>query len=198
MQRKTKAGGSVKAQSEGSVKAKSAERRRSWTLKKKHAIAAAAIAVVIIIVFIYFVYVPSTAPPTSFSTFRNNFVSAPRAGILVMYNNGTGFASAIGCATSLIEQIEASPQVHRNSSTLDFYVVNQTGCVYTPKGLSGGVHSYNTTSAAVCLDMSQQEPTISINNSRTNSTQITPEALYVRGTSAYLQQCGIASEITTK
>ncbi len=137
----------------------------------------------------------SSQTQTSITVFENNFNAAPKVAILVTAFNATTLASSTGCATALIEELTATHgSAHKNASDISFYVINSTKCLYAPQlGLG---QTYLNSTPAGCVNMSRSVPSIFINYSKTNSTVITPEALYVSGTGALLTQCGVASEIT--
>lgn len=164
---------------------------------------AAAVAIVFIILLGGFIIsemnVPGGQQPATaqLSAFLGNFASSPRAGILVTYYNGSTFGASVTCATGLIEQLISSPATHRNTTTLDFFIVNQTSCVYSPSGLGSAGKNYTYTTPSNCIASASGEPTIYINYNSTNATVATPAALYVHGTMGYLERCGIASEINT-
>ncbi len=104
-------------------------------------------------------------------------------------------SSVIGCSTQLIEQLIASKTQHRNASTIDYYVMNATQCSYSGASLGSAGGSINTTPTE-CLNLAGTEPRIFINYSSTNSTFVSPTALYIHGNMKFMLQCGIASEIT--
>lgn len=133
---------------------------------------------------------------TNFNTFRSNFLSAPRVAIIVTAYNGTILSGTVGCATAIIEEIAGSKVDHRNTSTVDFGIINSTTCIQE-KGLEVGSGNYITTSVQNCLNLTNTEPTVYINYSTTgNSTIIKPKYLYISGTYAFLRECGVASEIS--
>lgn len=136
---------------------------------------------------------PSNA---SFDAFKSNFNSAPRVNIFVAAYNGTVLSSTVGCATAVIEQIVASQANHRDASTIDLNIINETSCIRTVGLGTSNVSNYTTTSLQNCLNTSDTEPSIFINYSLTNTTIIKPDALYVSGDSMFLSECGIASEIS--
>ena len=154
----------------------------------------AAVAFVAIVAISYLVVSGfySGNPSTSFSVFKNNFYSAPRVAIYATAYNGTVMSSTIGCATAIIENIVANAQAHRNSSTIDFFIVNQTLCTYV-RGL--GMSNGTETSLGSCTNMSASEPTIYINYSLTNTTNVKPNYLYTSGNRLFLSECGIATEL---
>jgi len=134
--------------------------------------------------------------PVGFDTFKNNFNSAPRVDIMIAGSNGTVLSSTVGCATAVIQQIIASKANHRDSSTIDFTIINQTSCIRTTGLGSRTTPNYTTVSLQSCLDLAKKEPTIFINYSTTNKTVINPSYLYIAGTKTFLLQCGVASQIS--
>lgn len=158
-------------------------------------IAVIGIVVVIVVIAGAAVYGLNSTKPTDFSTFRSNFNSASRVGIYTTGYNGTALSSTIGCATAVIESIVGSQTYHRNASTIDLFVLNQTDCVFE-NGISGTVGNYTFNSIGNCLNVSKAEPSIFINYSQVNSTVIRPKALYISGDEQFLGLCGVATEIT--
>ena len=155
---------------------------------------AAAIAFVAIVAASYFAISTLYHGTTSggFSAFKANFYSAPRVAIYATAYNGTVLSGTVGCATAIIENIVANAQAHRNSSTIDFFIINQTACTYVAGlGMSNGTE----TTVGSCLNMSGMEPTIYINYSLTNRTVVTPNYLYTSGDRLFLSECGIATEL---
>ena len=140
-------------------------------------------------------YNPLGNKQTSFSTFMNNFLTSNGVAIYVSSANESAYPSAIACATALIETIEANAATHKSVSAIGFYVMNQTSCTYKSGGLGSTITNYTNTTPSVCLALSTGLPRIFINYSATNSTVIKPHDLYVSGTSSFLNECGIASEI---
>ncbi len=155
---------------------------------------------IIIIVFALaggLVYGLNSGRPASFSTFQGNFNSAPRVAILVTANNGTQLAATVGCATALIQQIVASRTSHRNASTIDYYVMNATSCVFSPTGIGGSLQNYSYTTPKACVNVTTREPSIFINYTTTNETIINARSLVVEGDYRFLSQCAVASEIVS-
>lgn len=135
----------------------------------------------------------------SFNTFRNNFNAAPRVAITVTAYNGTVLSGTVGCATAIILQLASNQNAHRNTSTIDFSIINQSSCLEA-KGIPGNGPNpnYTTTSVQNCINLTMSEPAIYINYSaKTNTTVIKPRLIYISGTSTFLSQCGIASEISS-
>jgi hypothetical protein len=140
------------------------------------------------------VYGLNRSTGTSITTFENNFNSAPTIAIVVSAKNNTELGPPISCATNLIEEItSAHGSAHRSASSIVQYYMNASICSYSQIGVSE-----NATAAtpAQCLSMSSAYPRIVINYSDTNSTTITPDALYVSGNLQFLSECGVASEIS--
>lgn len=131
---------------------------------------------------------------TPFNTFKSNFNSAKRVAIYTTGYNGSQLSSALGCSTAIIEEITGNPSIHRNSSTIDFFVLNQTSCVFE-HGVGGIVTNYTYNSTANCLSAGKSEPSIFVNYSKTNSTTISPTSLHFSGDTQFLAICGIASEL---
>lgn len=188
-------GKAEKARAAGIGESRERETRKTAAASKKKIYAAAFIIILAIIIAGGLAYgLAGSSGSTSFLTFQNNFNSAQRVGILVMAQNGTELSPAIGCSTKVIEQVVGSRQ--RNSSTIDYYTLNATSCDYL-QGL--GVQSQVvTTTPANCLSTSSAEPRIVINYSSVNSTVIKPTSLYVSGDAAFLTECGVATEITSR
>lgn len=131
---------------------------------------------------------------TSITTFENNFNSAPTVAIVVWANNNTNLGPPISCATNLIEELTSSHEsAHRAASSIVQYYMNNTVCSYSQIGVSANA---TTATPAQCRTMSAQYPRILINYSNTNSTSITPDALYVSGDLLFLSECGVASQIS--
>ncbi|MGC8586777.1 MAG: hypothetical protein ACP5K9_00590 [Candidatus Micrarchaeia archaeon] len=151
----------------------------------------AAIAAIAIIVFlVYFVF--SNYLTTSFSAFKGNFDSAPRVAIAVTYSNTTQLPYLINC----LEKTAYMLALHgRKATTMDVFILNSTSCTYSITGI-GGPANITTTQASKCLAVARSEPSIFLNYSVTNSTEITPYHMYVYGNNAYMQACGVASEFS--
>lgn len=133
--------------------------------------------------------------PSGFSAFQHSFLSSKNVGIYVYDLNSTGYVGAVGCATALIETIVSSPQYHRDPSTINFFVVNQSACTYSP-GLGSATSSTSVINLTQCMGYVSREPSIFINYSATNSTVVRGGELYVTGNLKFLSECGISSEIT--
>ncbi len=179
-------------------KASKAERKREPKGPGKGKYIAGIVLVVVIIVVAIFAsgLLTTMQPDNNFNAFRQNFNSAPRVDIFVAAYNGTVLSGTISCATAVIEQIVASRTNHRNATTIDLNIINQTSCIRS-RGLGGNSSNYTTTSLQNCLNSSSTEPTIYINYSTsTNTTIIRPEYLYISGTDLFLRECGVASQIS--
>lgn len=172
-------------------------KEESKGLSRKHMIAIIGLIIIIFAIAYGLTYEYSQNTSGSFLTFKNNFNSAPRVAIFVTAYNGTALTSTVGCATSLVEQLVESPTNHRNSTSIDFLVLNQSSCVYTANGLGNIISNYTYTSVQNCINISKSEPSIFINYSSSNSSIIKPEAVYVSGDAKFLGECGVASELSS-
>ncbi|MCL5092489.1 MAG: hypothetical protein M1364_02395 [Candidatus Marsarchaeota archaeon] len=132
---------------------------------------------------------------TPFSVFQKNFNTANAVNIYIVGNNGTAISSTSGCATAIIQAIEFNATHRRNSSTISFFALNQTGCVYL-SGLGKAAKNYTYSSASACIKQSASKPSIFINYSVSNSTVIKPDTFYLSGDARYLAECGISGEIS--
>ncbi|MGD0728667.1 MAG: hypothetical protein ABR981_01160 [Candidatus Micrarchaeaceae archaeon] len=158
-------------------------------------------AIVIIIIILAFAILfaqtsSSNNQNSNFSAFKHNFETAPRVDIFSTAYNGTVESGTVGCATAIIIQIISNKTNHRNASTIDYNIINNTKCIRSV-GL-GNINSskvYNT-SLQNCLNTTKGEPTIYINYSKTNSTIIKPNYMYISGTQLFLSECGVASQIS--
>ncbi len=164
------------------------------SMRRKYA-AVIGIVVVIVVIAGATVYGLSSAKATSFGTFKGNFDSAPRVAIYATGYNGTALSATIGCATAVIESVVGSPTSHRNASTIDLFVLNQTSCAYE-NGIGGTITNYTFNSISNCVRTSSSEPSIFINYSSVNVTIVKPTSLHIYGNSEFLALCGVASEIT--
>lgn len=153
------------------------------------------IAVIIVIIAGAAAYGLMGSKPTDFSTFRNNFNSAGRVAIYTTGHNGTALSATIGCATAVIESIVGNPSTHRDSNTIDLFVINQTECAFE-NGVGGTVGNYTFNSISNCVNASRTEPSIFINYSDVNTTIVKPTSLYIYGDTQFLSLCGVATEIT--
>jgi len=135
-------------------------------------------------------------PPANFTEFKDNFNSAPRVNIYVTAQNGTELSSTVGCATTLIERIVDTKQTHRSPSTISFYVMNSTSCVYSSNSLSGTIKNYTYASTEHCLNFSKGVQSIFLNYSQLNTTAVKPNSLYISGSAALFNNCGIATQLS--
>jgi hypothetical protein len=135
----------------------------------------------------------SAAAPGGFSAFKSNFDAAQRIAIYVPDYNNTVFSITGTCADKLITSIVT--YARRNSSSIDYFIVNRTSCTYV-RGLGTKASNGTTTSIAGCQSLSGSEPTIYLNYSLKNTTVIKPDYLYTSGDSLFMSECGIATEIS--
>lgn len=155
----------------------------------------AIIAVIIVISVVVYLRISSSSA-AHLSSFKNAFDSAPKVNIYVNAQNGTALASTVDCATALIEKIIETPSTHRSPGTIGYYVMNSTSCVYSSNGLGGTIKNYTYTSTSNCLNFSKGVPSIFLNYSLENSTYVSGSNLYVSGDTQFMQECGIAYELT--
>ena len=174
-------------------KAAKEERQRKTASDVPGYIVLAIVAIIAIIVALT-ITILIKGQSTPFNTFKSNFNSAKRVAIYTTAYNGSQLSSALGCSTAIIEEITGNPSIHRNSSTIDFFVLNQTSCVFE-HGVGGVITNYTYNSTVNCLSSGKGEPSIFVNYSETNSTVINPMSLYFSGNSQFLAICGIAPEL---
>lgn len=128
---------------------------------------------------------------SSLGAFKSAYAAAPRVAIYASdYSGSLGLTGT--CADALITSTVQYGR--RNSSTIDYFVVNGTSCTYA---VNLGSASFNSVATAIgrCLNMSKAEPTVYINYSATNTTVIKPDYLYTAGDGSFLARCGIAAEL---
>ncbi len=154
------------------------------------------IAIIILIMlfssFYYYMVYNNNVNKLSFTHFKNNFNSANTIAISVNYNS-LEFSYEMGCASSLIYNIVSI--THRNPNTINFFVLNNTKCVYIKNGLGHLIKNYTNSTATNCLNQMKRQPTIFINYSPINKTIIKSNKIYVSGNINFLKECGIASQI---
>lgn len=153
------------------------------------------IAVVLIVMYTYNSNSITSSNPnfnTAFASFKSEFNSAQKIAIISQYINGTEYVNISRCVTDLVHDEVSSLQ--RNSSTINFYVINSTTCTYSPTGLG---HTINpiTTNASSCENSTASEPSIYLNYSANNYSVLTKNHLTVYGNGAYFAQCPIAISI---
>ncbi len=155
-------------------------------------------AIVVIAVFFgsYSLLSSGSGSSANYTVFWNNFAAAPRAGIVIDYYNSSVFSSGLSCATSLIQNIIESQSLHRNSSTLDFYVINSTACTYS-LGLGGTSSNSLTGTPSQCESLSAAEPRIVIGYALRNITKFNSTVLSIEGNADYLQMCGVSSTLAS-
>lgn len=149
-----------------------------------------AVPIIAILLIFYFAVLPSTSVTVPFTTFQKTYLSAPRVGVLLSYQNQSQYGVASQCATELVQIIAQG----RNATTIDYYVLNRTECTYPTGGLGHSI-SIATNSTGWCINASKSEPDIFLNVSSVNSTTITARKLYVHGNTQYMNACPIAIEI---
>ncbi len=150
---------------------------------------ALAVIIVIAVAATLFYYAVPAVTGVSFSTFKTGFQSSPRVALAVTYLNETQFSAEVPCYTTLLEILGRT----RQASTIDFLLINQTKCQYSPTGL-GASASFKTVNASSCIEIANSEPAIFINYSAYNSTKITQSHLYLSANGNYFASCPIAAE----
>lgn len=155
----------------------------------------AAIGIVIIVAAIAgaLVYGLKPTQPSSIGQFQHALMAANTIGIYVGDFNQSGYPPADGCANNLIEVMVASVQHHRVPGSINFFVINQTSCLYS-HGLGSTINT-TTMNATQCMGFSATEPSIFVNYSTVNSTMVKGNVLYVSGDLKFLSECGVASEL---
>lgn len=164
------------------------EKENDMVSQAKTALIISAPIIAAFLIFFFFILPLFSVP---FSTFKNNFRSANRIALLVTYYNSSQYAYESQCFSTLIQAIAYT----RNASTIDFYLLNQTNCTFSPNGLG---HELNvvTKPSSYCLNSARSEPSISLNYSPTNYTIIRAYKLYVYGNKEYMAKCPIAVDMS--
>ncbi len=149
---------------------------------------ALAVVLILAIASIYFLYLAAlNSVGVSFSSFKYNFNAATRGAVAVTYTNNTQSVSESKCYTVLMQVLGS----HRNPSTIDFLLMNQTTCQYSPTGLGHAINVV-TANASSCIKVALSEPSIFLNFSNTNGTQVYPYHLYIKGNDNYMSSCPLA------
>ncbi len=142
----------------------------------------------IIVAAVFYFLVPGVAG-VPFATFKSNFQAAPRVALAITYLNESQYVAEVPCYTTMLEIIART----RNASTIDFLLLNQTKCEYSPTGL-GSAASFTTANASSCIQIANNEPSIFMNYSATNYTKVAQDHLYIGADFNYLASCPIAAE----
>jgi len=147
------------------------------------------VVVALIAIGIYYVFANTVAVP--FSSFKTNFLAAPRVGVVSTFSNLSQLPSEISCYSQIIQYIAHN----RNSKTIDFFQIDQrnASCTYA----AGLGYPINTSqqSVAKCLAVANSEPSVFLNFSDANSTTVTLLHLYVSGNAQYMARCPIAPDL---
>lgn len=162
----------------------------------RQTLAIIAIVIIFAAVFSSLFYGLISYKPTSFSAFASNFNKASSVAIYVNYSNGTTFAPELSCSNALIEELTSSVKDHKNASQIDFYVLYNDSCIYRQGALGTLISNYTNATRAECIGYGAGKPSIFINYSSVNRTIITPSKLYFSGDANFLDECGIAYQIT--
>ena len=170
---------------------KKAEKQEPQEKGKRNYLVYAVVIIVIalIAVGIYYVFANTVAVP--FSSFKTNFLAAPRVGVVSTFSNLSQLPSEISCYSQIIQYIAHN----RNSKTIDFFQIDQrnASCTYA----AGLGYPINTSQQSIskCLAVANSEPSVFLNFSSTNSTTVTLLHLYVSGNAAYMASCPIAPDL---
>jgi hypothetical protein len=151
----------------------------------------AAVVVIAVVVGYLFVYSGNGeigGGTITFSEFLNEFYASPR---IAIYVNGN---STWECGEDILQLLPRNIRHPRNSSTVDYYILNSTTCTKVD-GLGYPGATTSNFSRASCMANITKEPSIFINYSSVNATIIRHNYLYFGGDAAYLNECGIAYEI---
>ncbi len=142
----------------------------------------AVIPIALAVLLFFFAVLPAFSVP--FSTFKANYLAAPRVAIVTVDLNASQFAIVSSCATQIVQVTARS----RNATTIDFYVLNQTRCIYPAGGLGHTLSLLNNT-IGYCINATKSEPTIFMNYSAVNRTVINAGSFYIYGNAQYFSQC---------
>ncbi|MEM0149879.1 MAG: hypothetical protein QXW10_03225 [Candidatus Micrarchaeaceae archaeon] len=151
------------------------------------------IAVLIAVDLLLFFYHSGAAQP--FYNFEGSFQAAPSVSIYITADNSTALQATVGCATQLIESIVSSSQHHRNASSINFFVLNQSACFSSASAL-GAASNATQKPIGECLNISKSMPSIFINYSANNITTIEGSKLIMQGNAKFLKECGIAPALS--
>ena len=149
------------------------------------------IAIPLVLAFGIFVFVVLPSLSVPFSTFKSNFASATRVAVIASYKDPAGSGATLQCAAQSVQVAAHS----RNATTIDFYVINQTKCIYSVGGL-GHTFTPATNTISNCMNMTKSETSLYLNSSAVNSTVITPYKLYIYGNVQYMGKCPIAVDLS--
>ena len=163
---------------------------------EKKTLAVIAIIIIFAAVFSSLFYGLVAYKPTSFKAFASNFNKANSVSIYINYTNGTDYAPELSCSNALIEELIGSVTAHKNASQINLYVLYNDSCIYRQGSLGTLISNYTNATRSECLGYGSSEPSISINYSNVNRTIITPNKLYFTGDAKFLNECGIAYQIT--
>lgn len=157
-----------------------------------------AIAIIAVIVavglFSFFVlipaYFPTVSPSVPFSTFKANYVGSQSVAVVAIFPNATAGTSDVNCAISVIEN---GIEQRKTPPKIDFFILNATNCTYSP--ISTTINE-TTEPPSQCIKVATSEPSLFINFSATNKTEITAYHMYVWGNSEFMHMCPIAVEFS--
>jgi len=164
-------------------------------LSKAIIITILAVIAVSVLITAYMYGVNNSASNVPLSVFLTNIRTAPHMNIYVSSINNTVLVTSTYCATAIIYQIIKSNYTHRDPSTINFFVVNESNdsCTYAV-GLKNA-SNFSTSTYSNCINKAKSIPSIFINYNKTNKTVVHNNALYIRGSTRYLLECGISVQI---
>ena len=151
-------------------------------------------AVIIIAIAAYFIYNNGTGlSSVPFSTFKANFRSAQRVGVVAEYTNLTQYNVYVEpCVSRVLYAIGASG---RNRTDIDFLIIDQANqsCLYQR---SLGEIALNNANSSYCLGIANSEPSVFLSYGSSNSTSLTASAIHVYGNANYMASCPIVVDLS--
>jgi flagellar basal body-associated protein FliL len=149
----------------------------------------AAIIIIIIAAAALFL-LPMINAPVPFSTFKSNFQSALKIGVVGTLTQSSNQSQYVeSCAVKSVENIAYT----RKPSTIDFYLIAQNGTCTYQQGL--GTAAPNIANASYCISLADNEPSVFLNYSSANHTSISASRLFAYGNAAYMSACPISVEL---
>ncbi len=164
-------------------------------LSKAILVAILAIISVSVIITAYSYGVINTSSNVHLSVFLSNMKHASHIALYIDIINNSVYVNSAYCATSLIYQIMKSNYTHRDPSTINFFITNESNdsCIYS-LGLKNA-SNYTHTTYSRCISMSKGTPSIFIDYNKINKTVVHKNALYINGTVKYLLECGVSAQM---
>lgn len=156
-----------------------------------------AIAVIgVIIIISGAVYLGNTLTTVPFSTFKSSFQGAVNVSIIYSGQNYTQIDSEVPCGNQIIYHITSSG---KKPSSINFFEIDlqNSTCTYQNGPLGQAVIA--TANASYCINAATKYPTVFLNYSSSNYTNIHPSKMFVYGNSNYYalgSSCPIAVEFS--